>query len=178
MPPTDPRPPPLDADVSVLRWPSEEPLRQQLAWFGMPRVLLVEHGVDPPPAIDSLEDWMRAPADAADLAARCATLRRRAEEPAEGDPVLDDDGLLWVGRAWVAVTPVQAPVLRLLVQHLDQVVPFEDLTEAYASAGGSRHPASLRTLVTRLGTRVRAVGVELVTVRGQGVLLTSRALDG
>jgi hypothetical protein len=173
--PIDPDSPRIDADVSVLRWPAEEPLRQQLAWFGLPRVLVVDADVRPPEPLDALEDWTRAPAEPDDLAARCDTLRRRAAEPTGRTPVIDEDDLLWVGGDWVALTAAQAPVLRLLVEHLDRVVPFDDLTAAYGSAGGSPHPASVRTLVTRLATRVRAVGLELVTVRRHGVLLTSRA---
>jgi DNA-binding response OmpR family regulator len=159
----------------VLRWPAEERLRQQLAWFGLPRLLLVEPGVRPPELLDDLEDWTPTPIDPDDLLARCATLRLRAAEPSGRTPMVDDDDLLWVGSSWVALTAAQAPVLRLLVQHLDRVVPFDDLAAAYGSAGGSRHPASVRTLVTRLATRVRTVGLELVTVRGHGVVLTSRA---
>ena len=69
--------------------------------------------------------------------------------------MLDDDDLLWVDREWVALTQAQAPVVRLLLEHLDQVVPFGELQAAYESVGGSGHPASMRTVLTGVATRVR-----------------------
>jgi len=161
----------VDADVSVLRWPEDEELRQQLAWFALPRILLVEGRIRPPELLDELEDWMRTPADPADLRARSDVVRRRAHASLGPSPLLDDDGLLWMGTSWVALTAPQAPVVRLLLDNLDRVVRFETVVAAYEQAGGSGHPASVRTLLARLGARVRSVGLELVTVRRRGVLL-------
>jgi hypothetical protein len=163
----------VETDVSVLRWPAEDRLRQQLAWFGLPRVLLLDPGVQPPEPVDDLEDWMRVPADPADLRARSAALQRRATEPTRHTPFIDDDDLLWVGTTWVSISGAQAPVLRLLLDHLERVVRFEAVVAAYVSAGGSGHPASVRTLLSRVGARVRPVGLHLVTVRRRGVLLTT-----
>jgi hypothetical protein len=163
----------VDAGVSVLRWPQEEPLRRQLAWFGLPRVLLVEPAVAPPDLLDELEDWMRTPADPIDLRARTEAVRRRSTDPVGAAPLLDDDGLLWVGATWVALTPSQVPVARLLLDHLDKVVRFDAVAAACRSAGASGHPASVRTLITRLTARMRTVGLELVSVRQRGLLLTT-----
>jgi hypothetical protein len=163
----------VDACVSLLRWPEEEPLRQQLAWFGLPRVLLVEPPVAPPDLLDELEDWMRTPADPVDLRARTEAVRRRAAESIVAAPLLDDDGLLWVGSTWVALTPSQVPVVRLLLDHPDKVVRFDAVAVACRSAGASGHPASVRTLITRLSARLRTVGLELVSVRQRGLLLTA-----
>jgi two-component system OmpR family response regulator len=171
--PIESRSSPVDADVSVLRWPAEEPLRQQLAWFGLPRLLLLDPGVQPPDSLDGLEDWMRAPADPVDLRTRSLALQRRAAEPTRQAPFLDDDDLLWVGSTWVSITTAQAPVLRLLLDHLDRVVRFDTVVTAYETAGRSGHPASVRTLLSRLGARVRPAGLDLVTVRRRGVLLTT-----
>jgi two-component system OmpR family response regulator len=156
----------LDADVSLLRWPSEELLREQHAWFGVPRILVVDTGVPPPQVLDPLEDWVRDPPDPVDLRARCEVLRRRAATSPEHLPI-----------RWVALTASQAPVLRLLLDNLDRVVRFEAVVASYEEAGGSGHPASVRTLISRLGARARSVGLELVSVRRRGVLLTT-GLDG
>ena len=168
----------IAADVSVLCWPDEDQLRHQLAWFGLPRVLLVDPGDRPPDLLDELEDWMRTPADPIDLRARTDAVRRRARACGSLTPVLDDDGLLWVGTSWVALTPAQAPVVRVLLAHLDKVVRYDHVVAAYESTGASGHPASVRTLVARLTTRLRTVGLELVSVRRRGVLLTAAALTG
>jgi phosphoglycolate phosphatase-like HAD superfamily hydrolase len=163
----------VDASISVLRWPEEESLRQQLAWFGLPRLLLVERGTRPPELVDEMEDWLRTPTEPEDLQARSEVLRRRAGASSARQPVLDDDGLLWVGSAWVALTTTQVPVARLLLDNLNKVVRFEAVATSYDAAGGSRHPASVRTLLARLGGRVRTVGLDLVTIRRRGVILTA-----
>jgi hypothetical protein len=67
-------------DVVLIRWPSEEAARRQLAQAGMPRVLLIDDGSEPPPDWDRLEDWVRLPVTPADLAARQATVRERWHE--------------------------------------------------------------------------------------------------
>jgi hypothetical protein len=167
----------VDASISVLRWPEEEPLRQQLAWFGLPRLLLIERGTRPPELVDEMEDWVRTPTDPQDLQARSEVLRRRAHTSSTRAPVLDDDGLLWVGSTWVSLTSAQAPVASLLLDNLNKVVRFDAIAATYDAAGGSRHPASVRTLLARLGARVHGVGLELVTIRRRGVILTAAAPD-
>ena len=154
--------------------PADAHVREHLATFRQPRILLVEPGVTPPVLLDELEDWMRTPADPDDLRARSRELHRRALDAAPASPTIDDQGLLWVGRSWVDLTPAQAPVVALLVEHLERVVRYDAVGATYESAGGSSHAASLRTLLTRIGSRVRPVGLELVTVRRRGVLLTQR----
>jgi DNA-binding response OmpR family regulator len=115
---------------------------------------------------------MRTPADPIDLRARTdAVLRRtRSFEPAA--PVLDDDGLLRVGTSWVALTPSQAPVVQILLENLGKVVRFDDVVAVCEGAGASGHPSSVRTLVSRLSARLRTVGLDLVSVRRRGLLLT------
>ena len=158
--------------VSVLRFPADAHVRDHLATFRQPRILLVEPGAQPPVLLDELEDWMRSPADPADLRARGRELHRRALDAVPESPALDDQGLLWVGQAWVDLTPAQAPVVALLIEHLERVVRYDVVSATYERAGGSGHAASLRTLLTRIGARVRPLGLELVTVRRRGVVLT------
>lgn len=162
-------------DVAILEWPAEAEQRGQLARLGLPRLLLVPVGAQPPRPLDGLEDWIRSPADPFDLLARSEHLRSRVEAMDAPVPVLDEDGLVWVGQAWVAVTLGQVPVARLLVDNCDRVVRFELLVEAYVAGGGSDHPGSVRTLLSRLGTRLAPLGLELVTVRRRGMLLKSGA---
>lgn len=159
-------------EVSVLEWPAQDALRRQMARFGTPRMLLVAPGVAPPELLDDREDWLRVPAEPLDVLYRAAALGRR---PVAAPPVvaLDDDGLLRVGETWLALSEGQVPVVRLLLDHLDRVVPFEDIGAAYAAVGGSDHPASVRTLLTRLAGRLRMAGLELTTVRRRGVVLSA-----
>ena len=161
-------------DVSLLRLPNDAQLRGQLATFCQPRILLVEPGAPPPVLLDPLEDWVRTPTDREDLLARSRELHRRAGNVAPDPPMVDDQGLLRVGRRWVDLSPAQAPVVELLIEHLERVVRYDAIATTYERAGGSSHSASIRTLLTRIGKRVHPVGLDLVTVRRRGVLLTQR----
>ena len=163
-------------DVTVLRWPDDGHVRRRLANEGRPRLLLVDEGEAPPALLDELEDWARSSAHPEDLLARRRELLRRAGAGYAEGPEVDPDGLLRVGRAWVALSPAQVPVVRLLVTNIERVVHYERLVTAYEEAGGSGHDASMRTMVNRVGARVRHVGLDLVTVRRRGVLLTASAL--
>lgn len=51
----------VDHDIVVLRWPEEEAAVERLAAAGVPRLLLVEAGADPPAGGDCREDWLRLP---------------------------------------------------------------------------------------------------------------------
>ena len=160
--------------VAVLRWPRDGTVRRHLATFRQPRLLLVEPDSDPPELLDELEDWLRTPADAEDLQARSRDLHRRAARQEPSPPTIDEYGLLRVGPAWVDLTAAQAPVVSLLIDHLERVVPYESIGATYERAGGSRHAVAIRTLLARIADRVRPVGLELVTVRRRGVLLTQQ----
>jgi hypothetical protein len=169
--PTEASNPGLDGEVTILRWPADEALRQGLAALGRPRLLLVDAGTQPPEPLDHLEDWLRWPPDPTELLVRSRHLSRRVEPIPQPAPTLDDDGVLRLGGRWVAVSQAQTPVLRLLLDNLDRVVRFELLVDAYARAGGSSHPASVRTVLARIAARVRPIGLELVSIRQRGVLL-------
>jgi hypothetical protein len=160
--------------VSVLHYPADAHVRDHLAAFRQPRILLVEPGAGPPVLLDGLEDWTWTPADPADLRARSRELHRRAVDAVPASPTVDDQGLLWVGGSWVDLTPAQAPVVKLLVEHLERVVRYDAVSATYESAGGSSHAASLYSLLSRIAARVRPLDLELITVRRRGVLLTQQ----
>lgn len=180
---TDARPPrslgAVEADVPVVPWPEHDETRRLLVSLHIPRILVVAPGEQPPSSPDQLEDWVFEPADPADVAARAGVLRERARTAARDVPHLDEDGLLRRGDRWVAIPPQQTSIVALLVDHFDHLVRTEVIAEAYARAGGSTNPQSLRTLVTRLAKRVRPLDLELHTLRRRGVLLSlARPADG
>lgn len=163
-------------DVAVVPWPIDSTLRLDLALRRVPRLLLIPAGSEPPELIDDLEDWVREGINPADLAARSSLLARRVEQHER--PTLDGDGILRHGDRWTAVPAVQAPVIALLLDCYGRVVTKQGLADAYGAAGGSTHPNSIRTLTTRLATRVSAVGLTLANIRGRGVMLTAEPSAG
>src|SRR5687767_10655034 len=71
-------------DVALVRWPTEDEKRAELALGSVPRLLLLEDGAEPPDDSDCLEDWVRLPASEVDLHARIVGLTRRADRHGGG----------------------------------------------------------------------------------------------
>jgi DNA-binding response OmpR family regulator len=137
----------------------------------------VEHGAAPPEAVDCLEDWVRAPADEAELAARmrAVTVRARAHLVPDG-PVLDDDGVLRRGGAWVSLPPVEARLTAALLERIGTVVSREALSRAGWPDGAPGRNA-LDVHVLRLRRRLGGVGLAIRTVRSRGYLLEVAASE-
>jgi hypothetical protein len=171
--------PPLPAQLEVaegtvwlVRWPDDAALRAALAALGRPRVLVVDPAAVPPPDLDPEdEDWLRSPPDAAELVLRARQVGRRSRRGEDPPASLDDDGVLRRGPRWVAISEAQAPVLRLLLDQAGRLVRFEDLVAVHAAHGGSDHPASIRTIVSRLGERIGPLGLSITSVRRRGFVL-------
>ena len=134
-------------------------------------LLLVEPGFQPPDPLELAEDWLRWPPDPGELLVRAKTLAQRAPGRSEAPPVLDADGILRRGDHWVVISPAQQPVLRLLLSRMGQVVRFDEIVDAYAAAGGSGLASSVRTVVSRLEARIAPLGLEVLTIRGRGMVL-------
>jgi hypothetical protein len=156
-------------DVAVVPWPAQTDVREHLAALRVPRVLLISGDHEPPALLDELEDWVREGIHPDDLVARTESLAARAIEDA---PVADPDGLVRFAGRWTVVPPNQVGIVLLLVERFDRVVSKVDLADAYVAAGGSGHPNSIRSVTVRLSKRLASIGLELVTIRGRGLMLT------
>ncbi len=156
-------------DVAVVRWPSGEDERRRLAAAGLPRLLLIEGHHAPPEEWAGLEDWLRAPADPVELYTRRERLRRRME--AQAPVVLDDDGLLHRGARWVALSPHELVIMRLLVARQGAVVSHRVLVDAIRPEGRLDASRDVRSFVRGLRTRLAPLGLQVHNVRGAGFLL-------
>ncbi|HET7487097.1 MAG TPA: winged helix-turn-helix domain-containing protein [Acidimicrobiales bacterium] len=159
----------VNAGVAVLRWPDGAAEVERLVAFGVPRLLLVPEGVDPPVTGDCRQDWLRMPAEAADVDRRVAGLLRRAaaHRPA---PTLDGAGRLVHRSRWVALSPAEERLAATLVRAFGQVVRYEVLV-ASAGADGGRSTAALRLQLMRLRRKLEGIGLHVHAIRGSGVLL-------
>ena len=157
-------------DVVLVRWPAEADRRGRLRDAGTPRLLLVEEGPPPAPA-DCLEDWIRVPADDADVRARLESITVRLGHHVSPDaPLLDVDGLLHFGGTWVSLPPVEARLTSALVERFGAVVGREALARAGWPDGAPGRNA-LDVHVLRLRRRLATVGLSIKTVRSRGYLL-------
>lgn len=162
-----------DNDVALVRWPHESERLDELRATGAPRLLLVEGGVNPPVVEGGAEDWIRLPADEADLRARVQGIERRAQEGRAAPPEIDDDGVIRVGEEWVSLPPVEARLTSALVERYRAVVSREALARAGWPEGAPGRNA-LDVHVLRLRRRLAPLGLTISTVRSRGYLLERR----
>ena len=102
-------------DVVVVRWPAEAERRAQLADRNLPRLLLLNDGIEPPEAHDCLEDWVRLPASESDVRARIQGLQARGRTHLRDVPEVDAHGVVRYRDGWVAIPPVEARLAEALV---------------------------------------------------------------
>lgn len=159
-------------DVVLVRWPDERDRREELRRSGRPRLLLLDDGSPAPTTVDALEDWIRLPADEADVRARVQALELRAigGGAAPDVPSLDEDGVLRQGGQWVALPPVEARLTDALLDRWGAVVSRDALARA-GWPDGSPGRNALDVHVLRLRRRLEPLGLAIRTVRSRGYVL-------
>jgi DNA-binding response OmpR family regulator len=157
-------------DVVLLRWPAEQPRRDELERAGRARLLLLEDGALPPVTCDALEDWIRVPASEEDLRARVEGLNRRSTAQGSALPDLDDDGVLRLSGAWVSLPPVEARLMAVLLDRYGAVVSRDALARA-GWPGGAPGRNALDVHMLRLRRRLGPMALAIRTVRSRGYLL-------
>lgn len=158
----------------LLRWPLEQERRVRLREEGRPRLLLVESGVAPPAISDCLEDWVRVPADEADISARVDALDSRLRDHGSRVPELDVDGVLRFDGNWVGLPPVEARLMESLIARCGAVVSRDQLARTGWPDGAPGRNA-LDVHVLRLRRRIAPLGLAIRTIRSRGYLLEPEA---
>lgn len=158
---------PADIEVELLRWDAADGVDVEPA--STPRLWLVAADATPPRLHSVLDDWIRVPADPIDLQARVTNLRRAAHRRALL-PELDEDGVVRRGRAWVAVRPTEALLLRILLDRRGRIVGYDELQDT-AWPQGPPSSDALHDRIGRLAPRLAPLGLRVHRVRGKGYLL-------
>ena len=156
--------------VEILDWPEQADRASELARWYAPRLLLVAPGAEPPVEWDLSSDWLRRPAHPRDVTLRVEALQRRATDGG-GAVRLDEDGLLWRGRRWVALPLVEMRIIAYFFEHAERVVSRPDL-ESAAWPGETRRPRSLDARLHRLRTLIAPLGFVIKSIRQRGFLFT------
>lgn len=161
----------MDVDVALVRWPTDDVGRRELAVRRRPRLLLVAKNADPPLCTDYLEDWVRLPVSDADARARVKALEGRIRELTPLVPSLVDRGTLQYRSARIELSPLQALLLRPLIDPFGVVVSREILMQkAWPDADPNRNILDVH--MVRLRRRLVSAGLQIRTVRSRGYLLT------
>lgn len=155
--------------VRLVRWPEETALLERLRSEGTPRLLLVRGGAPAPEMVGCEEDWVRLPAGDEDVRARMLALDARSSRHRVG-PKVGADGRLRHGSGWIALSPIEHRLARVLSERFGEVVPSTELSTA-AWPGEAMNEGALRVHLTRLRRRLRPAGLDVQNVRGRGYLL-------
>jgi DNA-binding response OmpR family regulator len=158
-------------DVALIKWPSDESLRLDLAEQGHPRLLLVEPEADPPECTDILEDWVRLPVSRQDRNARIRTLESRVGESRAPVPTIDDHGMLEYRDLRTQLSPIQTELVKPMIDRFGAVVPRDRLIAA-GWPEGETTANTLDVTMGRLRRQLFNVGLKIRTVRSRGYLLT------
>jgi len=159
--------------VRIVRWPEERELLERLRAEGTPRLLLVRPPAPAPEVLECEEDWVRLPADDGDVRARVLALAARSSRHRPG-PQVGGDGRLRFGPNWIALSPIELRLAKVLADKFGEVVQSEELASA-AWPGESINEGALRVHLTRLRRRLRSVGLEIQNVRARGYLMEHAA---
>jgi two-component system, OmpR family, response regulator len=157
--------------VELVRWPSETARRDRFARDGIPRLLLVEPGADPPPTTDLDEGWMLLPADAEAVEARARQLAASSAVLDDARPWIDDQDRLHRGPAAVPLTAAEAVVARALLAVPGRIVDRSELERRLWPRSGPPSTKAVDAVVYRLRRRVGAAHLHVRTVRSRGFVV-------
>ena len=161
-------------DVVVLRWPEQALDVDRLDALGIPRLLLVVPGAAPPQTSSCLQDWIRLPADDADVRARIEILSRRPSwHPSL--PWVDDVGQLSYRGLALFLSPLDERLARVLIEHFGELVPEEMLMEHGWPQGTTVEAA--RTQISRMRRRIAPLGLCITRARGNGYVMHHQTID-
>lgn len=159
--------------VEERRWPEDAADIEELARRRVPRLLFVEPDSAPPTSVDCEEEWIRLPAEPADIEARRDGLARRVAFHQAG-PRVDRHGRLHVGGQWIYVeSSIEQRILRLVAEPMGEVRSHAELLEA-GWAGRVASMTALRVHVARLNRQLETLGLRVRSLRGEGYVLVDR----
>ena len=164
----------MSRDVVVVSWPDQALERDRLDRSAVPRLWLVDADAEPPIATSCLEDWIRLPADDADLRARLVSLSHHAaHHPTR--PSLDRHGLLTHRGVVVHLSRVEQLLARPLIANFGEAVSEDELLGSPDLDGCKEQ--TLRVHVSRLRRRLAPIGLRITSIRGFGYVLSPEHCD-
>jgi two-component system, OmpR family, response regulator len=156
--------------VELVRWPDEARLRTALARAAVPRLLLVAPDAPAPTDLALDEDWIRLPAEPADVSRRAEQLARATALLAAEPVFVDDERVLHRAGARVPLPATAAAILAVLLERRGTVVTVDEL-ERLVWAGAAPSLDSVHTAVSRLRRRLAGVHLRVRSVRDVGFVL-------
>ncbi|WP_426571414.1 winged helix-turn-helix domain-containing protein [Aquihabitans sp. McL0605] len=135
-----------------------------------PVLYLVDQGAEPP-ACSLLEDWIRLPLELDELIARTDRLIARSRRAGSVFTRVDEDDVLRVGDDMVVLSPLEARLLRPLIDSMGMLVTRDELIEAIWPEDVPADPRALDNRTKAVRQRIEGLPLRIHTVRGRGLLL-------
>jgi hypothetical protein len=157
----------MTLNVVVVCMPDQSEQLEALRAADIPRLVVVATGTEPPTAVGDREEWIRLPAEAADVLVRLKALNARTAPSATVRPSLDNDGLLHVGAAWVALSATSEKLAKIFLADFGHVVPTGTLLEALEKK--TRY--AIRQPISRLRQSIEPLGLTITSVKPRGYLM-------
>ncbi len=154
--------------VELVEWSTQAGLRKALANAGIPRVLLVQPGIEPPSPLGVDEGWVRTDATDDEID-QCA--RDVLERLVTSAPIESLGACVWshLGRP-IRLTPLQASVFGELVARRGTTVTHERLTDV-GWPGEPVNLVALDTAIQRIRDQLVGTGLHIRTIRCVGYAL-------
>jgi DNA-binding response OmpR family regulator len=157
-----------DASVALVAWPYEADHAEELRMAGRPRLLMLSAADDPPVCDDELQDWVRIPSDPLEVNARVHALQLRAAR--RRLPAIDEDRRFAVGGRWIALSPIEAELVRALVEQFGSMVTRAELARrAWPNGAPTRNQLDVR--LRDLRRHLRPMDLRINVFRGRGFAL-------
>lgn len=160
----------MDGPVELVAWPSEARRRGALGRAGVSRLLLVEAGVEPPDDLAPDEDWIRLPADEADVRRRAAQLAAAVRRLDAEHAYIDEHRVVHRGALAVPLTSTAAAILATLLERRGSVVSIDEL-QLVAWHGAAPSRDAVHAAVARLRRNVAGLHLVVRSVRRNGFVL-------
>jgi DNA-binding response OmpR family regulator len=157
--------------VELIEWPRQSALRSALARAGVPRLLLVDVGSEPPHPLGLGEDWVQLPADDDTLIDKAERLLVRMAEYASVAPTIGADRVLRRAGASVTLSPSESKIVERLLDQSGHVVGRDELEALLWPGGVVPGQRSLDYVVQRLRRRIAELDICINTVRGRGFVI-------
>lgn len=162
----------------IVEWPAQRDVLRQLEEAGVPRLVLVADGGEPPVTGDCCQDWMWRSGDEREMRLRLHQLSLRVLDHGHARPEVDALGMLRLGSRSVHLPAKERALAAVLLESFGRPVLREELVRAAWPEGIARSNV-LANRIASLRTRLSWLGLEINGSSATGYCLrtTARAPD-
>jgi len=157
--------------VAVTLWPPDGPTPHSPDQRRPILYLVAPGGPEPPVVGDDLADWVQLPSDAEEVQERARRLMARARASGTVLAYVDADDVLRVGDRLAVLSPIEARIMRILLDHAGSVVSRTHINQEIWPAKAPDDFSILNNRVKLLRDHISRLPFRIHTVRHRGLLL-------